>query len=158
MRHLRSERVVELDVPWVPEMAAPMPVLWQSEHQAVLAYHASPKAPGGPYCVVAFEGCLIATFGYPNEDALPGHPLHDKGLEWYGFYEVEASSWIDKLKAQNAVTFPDADWWPDSPFAQGGPIRHFAITFHDSTFECLARSFAGEFTDDPIQVVRRRFR
>jgi hypothetical protein len=66
-----------------------MPVLWQSEHQAVLAYHASPKAPGGPYCVVAFEGCLIATFGYPNDDALPGHPLHDKGLEWYGFYEVE---------------------------------------------------------------------
>jgi hypothetical protein len=31
--------------------------------------------------------------GYPDNEALPGHPLYSKGLRHYGRYEVLESSW-----------------------------------------------------------------
>jgi hypothetical protein len=131
--------------------------VWQDEYRAVLVYDAAETAPGGPSCIAEFGGCLVATFGYPNDEALGGHPLYAAGLSFYGVFEVEASPWIARLQSQNAVQFPDASWWPNSPYSTSGPVRHFIITFQDSTFECLARSFDGSFTDlGPLEALRSR--
>jgi len=153
---MSSDVVVELDLPWLPDPGAPSPVLFQDEDQATLSYGTSVLAPGGPLAVVQFDHCMVATFGYPNEDGRWGHRLYDAGLTSHAIFEVENPSWLERLRAQNAVARPDAaSWWPNSPDTSSdvGPVRHFIVTFHDSTFECLARSVSGRFADRHPQHV-----
>jgi hypothetical protein len=78
-------------------------------------------------------------FGYPNDEALPGHPLYPKGLSYYGLFEVLNSSWNKTLAEQNLVSFPDP-----SPSRSNG--RHFVVTFHDSALECIAERMEGRFS------------
>jgi hypothetical protein len=33
-------------------------------------------------------------FGMPNDETLHGHPLYERGLEVYGAFRVEDSSWV----------------------------------------------------------------
>ncbi|QYM77716.1 hypothetical protein K0B96_10305 [Horticoccus luteus] len=83
--------------------------------------------------VAVFEGCLASRFGYPNDEALPGHPLYRYGLGDYDFFEVSSSPWMEEVRAQNRVSFPKFDM----------PARkHFIVTAHDESFECLADSVA----------------
>ncbi|MEQ4301835.1 hypothetical protein ABNF97_10660 [Plantactinospora sp. B6F1] len=57
--------------------------------------------------LATFSNALQVTFGYPNDEALPGHPLYDAAADWsYGFYEVQGSPWLRRLGAQNRVKFP----------------------------------------------------
>ena len=138
-----ADVVVELDVPWRFDAGAPMPVVLQREEAIVVIGWAS-RSSGhvGENIVLTFEGCLISRFGYPNDEALPGHPLARRGLGYYGIFEVLRSSWTAELAAQNCVVFPEADW------PSGEPLRHFVVTFHDSTFECLARDVEGRFSTE----------
>jgi hypothetical protein len=76
--------------------------------------------------------------GPPNDEALLGHPLAARGLSHYGAYEVIDSSWIRKLERMNSVH----DRHDSSRFFKDK--RHFVFTFHDSTFECIARGFEVE--------------
>lgn len=80
-----------------------------------------------------FSRCSIAKFGYPNDEALGGHRLYSKGLGFYGCFEVLESEWIAELRRRNEVGFPE--------FRAFAEQRHFVITFHDSTFECIALHF-----------------
>jgi hypothetical protein len=80
-----------------------------------------------------FSRCSVTKFGYPNDHALGGHRLYEKGLGFYGFFEVLDSEWISELRRGNMVTYPDFQAFPDE--------RHFVITFHDSTLECIALDF-----------------
>ena len=71
-------------------------------------------------------------FGYPNEEALAGHPLHKYGLNWYGFHIVENSPWIEELATQNKVhSMNDPAGWRK--------LLHWIITFHDETLEVVGR-------------------
>lgn len=140
------DETVELDVQWLPHPVVPEPVVHQVEDRATLTYVTSPLSDGGPVAVLTFESCLVAKFGYPNEDGRMGHPA--SGL-YGGLYEVADSSWLRTLQAQNAVGHPEAaSWWPTSPHAKDGrPVRHFVVAFKDSTFECLARAMHGRFDE-----------
>jgi hypothetical protein len=73
-------------------------------------------------------------FGYPNDEALPGHPLYGQGLGYYGIYHVRNSSAIAALASQNEISFPGSKHLFDND-------RHLIITFQDNTFECV---FTGE--------------
>lgn len=84
----------------------------------------------------------MAVFGYPNDEALPGHPLFANGLNYYGVFEVRESSWAARLDEQNEVSFPNA--------VATRPQTHFIITFHDSTFECLADGVTAEVAPDAV--------
>ena len=86
--------------------------------------------------IVTFDLCFITRFGYPNDEALGGHPLAKRGLRWYGVFEIIGSSWAAELAARNRISFPNSS----SDFG-----RHFIFTFHDSTFECLARGLTTSF-------------
>jgi hypothetical protein len=45
------------------------------------------------------------------------------------------------------VAFPQTGSWT---------LRHFIITFHDSTFECLAEDLVLQAFDEPYEQVMRR--
>jgi hypothetical protein len=70
-------------------------------------------------------------FGSPNDEAFHGHPLAERGLGPYGAYRVEDSSWIRRLERMNSV-HPRHD--PERFRA----LTHCVLSFHDSTFECVA--------------------
>lgn len=83
---------------------------------------------------IKFHHCIYHTFGTPNDEVLSGHPYFQYGLGYYGFYEVENSDLIGRLKKINSIhPFYNAKSWEE--------FRHFILTFHDNTFECVAKSF-----------------
>jgi hypothetical protein len=55
-----------------------------------------------------------------------------RGLAPYGEFEVVASSWIRSLERMNRVH-------PRHDAARFAELRHFIFTFHDKTFECVAK-------------------
>ena len=138
-----TDEVHKLDVPWLCEPGAPMPVLFQPEGRAaVLTFLVAEIAPTTKrFAAVRFPRCWALKFGYPNDEALSGHPLYEKGLGYYGFFEVTDSSWRNQLHEQNRRALPSKTG------DQDGTSRHFVVTFHDSTFECLAEGMEGRFVD-----------
>jgi hypothetical protein len=123
-----------LDIGVVPEAGVSEARLVQDEYRAVLTFSAMRLQPDGSRtdagtATVEFVRCIITKFGYPNDEALSGHPLYNSGLTGYGIFEVIGSQWIRRLTEQNRVAFPST---PDST------QRHFIFSFHDSTFECIA--------------------
>jgi len=83
---------------------------------------------------------VLSRFGYPNDEALAGHPLYAAGMNTYGGYEVIGSDWKLEVDQQNRVAFPDWHGWP---------VRHFAFVFHDSMFECLAENYIVRSSSGP---------
>ncbi len=146
---LGEEHAVPYDIGFLPEAAVSEAVLLQTEELTVLTFRAMRPMSDhtrheAGYAVIEFELCQLTKFGYPNDEALPGHPLYAKGLGGYGVYEVHNSSWISQITAQNRVRFPHT---PKSS------SRHFIIAFHDSTFECIARRLRAELMNATYEEV-----
>lgn len=92
-----------------------------------------PPSPEEEYAVVAFLGTSQFTFGYPNDEALGGHPLYSTGLSFYAFNKIEDSPYLAELGRRNAKSFPGSeDMWTAR--------QHFIVTFHDETLEVVCRS------------------
>lgn len=145
-----QDRVIELkDVPQ-PDIGAPAPVVLSDERTTLLAY-ATQRGTFSPdgrilteadlamfveeLALIEFRPCKSFMFGAPNDEAFDGQPLANRGLHPYGVFEIENSSWIRRLEQMNSV----------HPLHRGGylqRLKHFVFVFHDSTFECVARSFA----------------
>jgi hypothetical protein len=134
------DEVIKLDVPWLPTPGTPDPHVWAGDlGPTIVAHRTAEIAPSNePLAVLRFPLCHIFKFGYPNDEALPGHPLYSKGLSYYGLFEVLNSSWHKTLDEQNLVSFPNPQPSPTRS-------RHFVVTFHDSTFECIADRMEGRF-------------
>jgi hypothetical protein len=131
------------------DMGAPLPHLLADGRRVLLAYYVAEPDPiwDGTYitmidpaengeallAIVEFTGYLAVRMGLPNDEALEGHPLYTRGLEAYAMHLVVNSSWITELERVNSV----------HPHHEGGWhawARHYLFTFHDETFECIARS------------------
>ena len=146
------EKVVSLDIDFQPEAAVSGPVLLQTDDSVFLTFNAVRPAPDGHRedagtAIVEFSRCSVTKFGYPNDEALPGHPLHDRGLDFYEVGEVLHSTWVRQLTEQKRFRFPHT---PDST------QRHFIFTFHDSTFECVADSFVASLSTEPYEELFSR--
>ena len=108
---------------------APMPHLLANDDNLVLAYETAPS--GEQYAIVKFALPRAHYFGSPNDEALSGHPLAQRGLGPYGIYEIRNSSWIRALQRMNRVhARHDARRFE--------ALKHIVFTFHDRTFECVA--------------------
>jgi hypothetical protein len=107
----------------------PNPVVLAGDFDLFLTYRA---APGTGLVLIDFENPAAHYFGGPNDEALGGHPLRARGLDYYAAFEVYNSSWIRALERMNRV-HPRHD-----PRRFVG-LRHFIFTFQDETFECVAR-------------------
>lgn len=122
--------VIEVDdLAW--DAGAPAPVLMASEGRTLFAFDA--RLADEYYRRVAeFVGCTSVRFGFPNDEALAGHPLYGNGLSFYAAHEVIDSRWLEELRAVERH-HPEA---APMPFADA---RHYLLTFHDSTLEAIAR-------------------
>lgn len=132
-------------------VGAPIPCVLASEHYLVVAYACERHDPNwdGTYiriasssedeivCVVRFGRPIAHFFGPPNDEAFSGHPLSDRGLKPYGAYEVVSSSWIRALERMNSVH-------PNHSPEHFSVYKHFILTFHDTTFECVACDYSHE--------------
>lgn len=148
------DTVVEFDIGCYPELAVPGPVLMATDELLVFTFNATREAPDGLLAdagraVVRVKPCLMFRFGYPNDEALPGHPLYAKGFHGTAVYEVLGSSWLATLAEQNRVKFPDSD-------LAGLGVRHFLFSFHESTLEVLGRSLDVSVTAEPFGAVISR--
>jgi hypothetical protein len=148
-----TETVVELDIGVVPEAAVSGVVVLQDEYATYLTFNAMSKRADGKRddsgtAIITFKRCLLTKFGYPNDESRAGHPLYERGLQFYGVFEVLKSSWASAVVAQNRRSFPTTD----DHYAG----RHFIFTFHDSTFECLANDLVVELSRDPYEQILTR--
>jgi len=130
---------------------APLPHVLVNGHSAFVVFclRAGPVHDGTTVAVVdphstddlvgliEFTGVHAVLFGGPNDEALHGHPLHGHGLEPYAIHEVRGSRWITEAEQVNSVHPHHQPGWHDT-------LRHFVITFHDETLECLAREVRTE--------------
>ncbi len=131
------DEVVELDDIPHSSVGAPCPEMIAGEHILLVKYFVQDQHPESDEAAsVRFNSPYAHQFGPPNDEALNAHPLYERGLRPYGSFEVINSSWIRTLEKMNAV-HPLHD---RKRFMKGK--RHFILTFHDTTFECIAESYS----------------
>lgn len=87
--------------------------------------------------VITFDRHHIYRSGPPNDEAIAGHPLFEKGLKPYSLFRVNRSSWIEELERMNSVH-------PHHDRKRFDSRSHFIFVFHDSTFECVADGMSFE--------------
>jgi hypothetical protein len=134
---------VDLGVTW--DAGTPMPVLLSGLRTFVAFYLSvrdqvfdrtnprvrGPQADRGTG-IVEFKRATSVKIGSPNDEALRGHPLWGSGLEFYSAHEVKNSPWITELiEVDRAHERFDESQWTGR--------RHFMLTFHDETLECVAK-------------------
>jgi hypothetical protein len=142
---------IAFPVQW--DTGAPLPYLLQNDYRTFLVFflrdvdpawdgtYVGVRRAGSPdpsnLAVVEFKHCVCTKMGTPNDEVFHGHPLNGKGLQAYRALQVKNSSWIKELEAINSV---HRGYRPDS----WSSLKHYIFGFHDSTFECVASSFAVE--------------
>jgi hypothetical protein len=114
-----------------------MPVLLSGLRTFVAFYLGLRDPAPGPRAdrgigVVEFKRVTSVKVGSPNDEVLRGHPLWGSGLEPYRAHEVKNSPWITELMEINRAheRFDESSW---------SGKRHFILTFHDETLECIAQ-------------------
>jgi hypothetical protein len=135
----KEDTVVLYDLGVAPVSDVPYPCFLSTEDESFLLFTAT-----AGIAVVRIERCLLSKFGYPNDEALGGHPLYDRGLDFYNVFEVINSSWVRQVNEQNTVCFPNSSDWQ---------LHHWIFTFHDSTFECMAEALHVEVVTKPFREV-----
>ena len=137
---------------------APIPIIVADERDLRVFYYlprhlADAAEPDDPQswessrsvAAVSFHRVEASYFGWPNDEAIHGHPLYQKGLQPYAAYEVLESSWIATIVRRNAVHHRHRD----EHFAD---LRHFILAFHDSTLEIIAESYKSKIVNGPVQA------
>jgi hypothetical protein len=125
------------DCPISWDVGAPLPTLLQSDQSADLFFLLPDDERVGH---VHFEQLSSSLFGAPNDETFEGHPLHGSGFEPYRAMRVINSPWIAQLERMNSVHHYH------DPAAYAA-MEHFIFPFHDTTFECVARSFSTSTVD-----------
>jgi hypothetical protein len=151
-----TETLIELtDIP-ASDPGAPEPEVYANERAVMVVYRVAQRVAGDAETeacgVVVFGHVNSHVFGSPNDEALQGHRLAKYGLRPYSFWEVKHSTWIAELCARNRVH-------PYHQDARYEDLRHFVLTFHDSTFEVAARSYSATVEPGgPLDCITRRLR
>lgn len=145
------DRVVALEGFPQSSVGAPCPMVLSDEFSTVIAFYIEEPDPNwdgtsvrvvGPdsnderIAIVSFDSSAYF-FGPPNDEAFDGHPLASRGLGPYSAVLVERSSWVRGLERMNSVH-------PQHRPENFDDLKHFILSFHDSVFECVARSYRVE--------------
>lgn len=133
---------VSLGVEW--GASTPTPILLSGLRTFAIFYQGGRPAVGGtnpalqepaadPGAIVEFKRLTSVKIGPPNAEGLRGHALWGSGLELYAAHEVSNSPWITELVLMEAADEPANEdrWWSGN--------RHYILTFHDATLECVAK-------------------
>lgn len=167
MPYIIDDRDALREITSIPQsdVGAPCPMLIINEGSLVIVFYVldtaydsmdgtavkvlSPRSGQEACGVVVFHGVRQHMFGMPNDEAIHGHPLHDRGLRPYSYYQVLSSSWLRLLEGMNSV---HEHHRPEN-FQR---CRHYIFTFHDSTFECIADDFTFSIERGTVQTVLER--
>jgi hypothetical protein len=155
---MQDERVIELNVGCHPAAGVSSAILIQPENADSVVLCFRTVASNKTTAVVEFLNCQLTRFGYPNDEGLPEHPLYSKGLAraMYSVCEVLNSSWaaMERDRQRNSALRirGDASWVKTD--------RHFLVSLHDGTFECLAddlnvREYNEPFSEVVLQITKR---
>ena len=131
-----AEPPVAIEITGFPQMntGAPCPLVLADEHRVVLSYYLREFPDGHLSAVISFEAARIHSLGGPGDETQHGHPLWKCGLRHYRAFRIENSPFIRELEQIDSVH-------PHHKPERFAALSHFFIAFHDSTFECVARSF-----------------
>lgn len=146
-----KDTVVELnEMPQSP-VGAPNPVVLSAESKTIVSYYIQENDLDymnefESIAIISFERCRSTMFGPPNDEAFSGHPLYSKGLRPYSAFIIENSSWLRNMIKMNSVH-------PNHNEKHFKDYKHYVLSFHDSTFECIAESFSVEIVNDTISNV-----
>jgi hypothetical protein len=144
-----KEEPVVIEISDFPQMdtGAPCPLVLADEYRVVLSYLLPGSADGPLSTIISFESARTHSLGSPSEETLHGHPLWGKGLKHYGAFRVEHSPLIRDLQAIDSVH----RYHKPEIFRA---LQHFIIPFHDTTFECVSRSFVVTSSNAEIDADR----
>lgn len=143
-----SVTVEELPVPWAMDPGATCPRIEATSLGGLrvtyfgLELELSKSTYRSSSIVLEFHHVCQFVFGYPNDEALQGHPLFPSGLGHHGVFEAHGTEWERKIRIQNSASFPETDLNAPPMF------RHFIVTFHDESLECLAESASATLLQD----------
>lgn len=160
-----EEHAVPLDFPVKWDAGCPLPHLLCNDYRALLAFIVREPKRGRdgssveivsptdeiarPLALVEFAPCFVAKLGAPNDEVLDGHPLQGRGLESYTAQKVVNSRWLAEIEAINKVhhCYNPATW---------RERNHYVFWFHDTTFECIAKSFEVEVYQESVASMLSR--
>jgi hypothetical protein len=156
-----KDAVIKLtDIPQ-SDVGAPEPVVFSNEQKTVLGYRlvdnigwdtAKVENPGPELAgIIEFRFCKALMFGPPNDEAIDGHPLYDRGLASYSAFRVVNSSWLRKLERMNRVHERH-----DTKLFE--KYKHFIFTFHDSVVECIAEGYEASTVESEVMVAEMQKR
>jgi hypothetical protein len=152
----KRDRVVEIRTIPQSSVGSPTPILLGDEFTSTIAYYAQdedigPDGNGETIVIVRFIRCLARMFGPPNDETFRGHPLTSRGLKPYSSFLIENSSWLRQLEKMNSVH-------PRHSPKHFEDYRHFVLSFHDSTFECIAFNYEFQIINgsmtDAIEIMK----
>ena len=116
----KGSHLITCDFPYRTNMGAPEPELYMSESEVELSFFLEFRDDTEPvterYCVATFSDNQWLKLGDPDEN---NHPFHIEGWEG-GKPQILVDSWL--LNGES-------------------DYHHFVFWFHDSSFQCIARSF-----------------
>src|SRR5262249_37824517 len=95
---LSQERAIVLAA-WPQPAAVSEPNVDADDSSLTIQYRTADER----IALVRFPLCTHFTFGAPNDEALGGHPLWNRGLQFYSVHEVTNSSLIQLLERRNSV-------------------------------------------------------
>jgi hypothetical protein len=159
-----KDRVVPIENIPQSSVGAPIPVVLSDESVTVVAFYlqdtlddwdgstiriVSSETEGEPLALIRFSFCYASMFGPPNDEAFNGHPLADRSLRPYGAFVIENSSWIRQLEQMNSVH-------PYHKSERFWARKHYVLSFHDSTFECVADGYTIELHHSSIKGILPR--
>jgi len=160
----KTDRVREIAELPQSSIGAPCPMILVGENSLRIAYYLeerekgwdgttvrllSPDQGNEPCAIVEFIMPYAHIFGPPNDEAFGGHPLAERGLRPYGAFEVEGSSWLSALERMNSVH-------PYHRPERFKKYRHFVLSFHDTTFECIAEGFTSTTSRGTVEGALRQ--
>lgn len=160
-----EEHAVPLDFPVKWDAGAPLPHLLCNDYKALLAFILREDKPGWdgssvelvspadqktrPLALVEFMPCTAAKLGAPNDEVFHGHALQGRGLDGYTAQKVVNSRWLAEIEGINKVhhCYRPEPWWEKN---------HYIFWFHDTTFECIAKSFKVEVYQESMAAMLTR--
>ena len=99
-----GERVIDLDVGVRWSAGAPSAVLISGDFGTVLALYLETDAPGERCVVFRWKYAIAVALEPPNDEAITGHRLYDRGLhDISSAGEVLNSAWVADLERRNRV-------------------------------------------------------
>lgn len=128
---------LDLGVTWEPN-APDATLIARDDRTVALALRAQPDDEDQRCVVLVWSGAGSASMADPNDEAISGHRLFDKGLRqivWAGV--VVDSQLTDQMERQNRVH----PWHDESRFAL---LKHHVVLLKECTVEVLATSVGIE--------------